>query len=111
MTFQFPQAAMTQQNPECQTDLQLCRFVSRLRAKSRPRPWDQLTGSDESRVQGFYPVGGHDHFHVSPGVEAVQLVEQLQHGSLDLPLPSGVRVVPGEETSFKKKSTLLSFKI
>lgn len=53
-----------------------------------------LTGSDEGRVQGFYPIGGHDDFDVSPRVEAVQLVEQLQHGPLDLPLTPGVGVVP-----------------
>ena len=31
---------------------------------------------------------------VSAGIEAVQLVEQLQHGSLDLPLATAVAVVP-----------------
>uniref|UniRef100_A0A3B3C4A7 BRMS1 like transcriptional repressor b n=1 Tax=Oryzias melastigma TaxID=30732 RepID=A0A3B3C4A7_ORYME len=55
---------------------------------------EPLTGSDEGRVQSFYAVGGHDDFHVAPRVEAVQLVEQLQHSPLDLPLSSGVRVVP-----------------
>lgn len=53
-----------------------------------------LTGSDEGWIQGFYPVGGHDDFNISPWVEAVQLVEQLQHSPLDLPLTSWVRVIP-----------------
>ena len=30
------------------------------------------------------PVGGHQHLDVAPGAEAIQLVEQLQHGSLHL---------------------------
>lgn len=55
-----------------------------------------LTRSDEGRVQGFYPVGSHDNFDVSPGVEAIQLVEQLQHGSLDLPLTARVGVIPSQ---------------
>lgn len=57
----------------------------------------RLTGSDEGGVQGFYPIGGHDDLDVSPRVKAVQLVEQLQHGSLDLPLAAGVGVVPTQQ--------------
>lgn len=53
-----------------------------------------LTGSDEGRVQGFYPIGRHDDFNVSPRVEAIKLVEQLQHGPLDLPLSTRVGVIP-----------------
>lgn len=53
-----------------------------------------LTGSDEGRVQGFYPIGRHDDFNISPRVKAIKLVEQLQHGPLDLPLPTGVGVIP-----------------
>ena len=36
----------------------------------------------------------HSHLGVSAGIEAVQLVEQLQHGSLDLSLAAAVAVVP-----------------
>lgn len=73
-----------------------CGYVSRqsqwhLKADSDPFG---LTRSDEGWVQGFYPIGGHDDFNVSPRVEAIQLVEQLQHGPLDLPLTAGVRVIP-----------------
>lgn len=50
-------------------------------------------GPDERRVQGLDPVGGHDHLHVPHGVEAVQLVEQLEHGALNLSLAARVRVV------------------
>ena len=36
----------------------------------------------------------HSQLGVSAGIEAVQLVEQLQHGSLDLSLAAAVAVVP-----------------
>ena len=49
--------------------------------------------SDEGGVEGLNPVGRHDHLHISAGIEAIQLIEQLQHGSLDLPLTSAVAVV------------------
>lgn len=55
----------------------------------------RLTGSDEGRVQRFYPIGCHDDFNVSARVETIELVEQLQHGPLDLPLSSRVGVIPG----------------
>lgn len=55
------------------------------------------TGSDEGRVQRFYPVGRHDDFNVPPRVEAIKLVEQLQHGPLDLPLSPRVGVIPRGE--------------
>lgn len=65
---------------------------------SKSKQIQSLTGSDEGGVQGFYPIGGHDDFDVSPRVEAVQLIEQLQHGPLDLPLSTRVRVVPAQQT-------------
>lgn len=46
------------------------------------------TWSDECRVQGLYPVGGHNDLNISSGVKAIQLVEKLQQSSLDLSLPS-----------------------
>ena len=57
-----------------------------------------LTRSDECWIQGLYPIGGHDNFHVSARVKAVKLVEQLQHGPLDLPLASRVGVVPAQHS-------------
>lgn len=32
----------------------------------------------------YSPVGGHEHFDVSPRIETIQLVDQFQHRSLDL---------------------------
>ena len=49
---------------------------------------------DESGVEGLDPVGGHDNLDVTAGVEAVELIEQLQHSSLDLPLAAAVAVIP-----------------
>ena len=49
---------------------------------------------DESGVEGLDPVGGHDDLHITSGVEAVQLVEELQHCPLDLPLAPAVALVP-----------------
>jgi hypothetical protein len=32
----------------------------------------------------FIPIGGHQHFDVASRVKAVQLIDELQHGTLDL---------------------------
>lgn len=76
--------------------LQLCEQTeSQWQIQAEPDPIRLiLTRSDEGWIQGFYPIGGHDNFHVSPRVKAVQLVEQLQHGPLDLPLTARVWVIP-----------------
>ena len=42
------------------------------------------TWSDEGRVQGLDLIRGHDNFDIPPCVESVELVEELQHGSLNL---------------------------
>ena len=52
------------------------------------------TRSDESRVECLDPIGGHDDLDVTPGVEAIKLVEKLQHCPLDLPLTPAVALVP-----------------
>ena len=44
------------------------------------------TRTDQGRVECFDLVGGHDDLDISTVVETVQLVEQLQHGSLNLTL-------------------------
>lgn len=44
----------------------------------------QTSRSHEGRVQGVWSVGGHQHFDVATWVEAVQLVDELQHSPLDL---------------------------
>jgi hypothetical protein len=46
-------------------------------------------GTDESGIEGFDLVGGHDDFDVAAVVEAVELVEELEHGALDFALAAG----------------------
>ena len=52
------------------------------------REWEldlsvNTTWSNQSRVEGLDPVRGHDNFDVSPSIESVELVEELQHSPLD----------------------------
>jgi hypothetical protein len=49
--------------------------------------------SNERRVERLDLVGGHDDFDVASSVEPVELVEEFEHGSLDLSLAAGGRVV------------------
>lgn len=49
--------------------------------------------ADQRRVQRLDLVGRHDHLDVAPVVEAVQLVEQLQHGPLHLALSPRCRII------------------
>src|ERR1700734_1569951 len=51
-------------------------------------------GTNERGIQRLDPVGGHDHFDISTGIEPVQLIEELQHRPLDLALSARRRVVP-----------------
>ena len=51
--------------------------------------------SQESRVQDVDSVRGHDNLDVLRGLKSVQLVEQLQHGSLDLGISSTSGLDPG----------------
>ena len=39
--------------------------------------------SNQSRVQRLDLICSHDHFDISPCVKSIQLIEKLQHGSLD----------------------------
>ena len=50
--------------------------------------------SNQGGVQGLDPVCGHDDLRIPSGVKPIQLVEKLQHSSLNLPLPTTVAVVP-----------------
>mmetsp|Transcript_11276 Transcript_11276/g.11320 ORF Transcript_11276/g.11320 Transcript_11276/m.11320 type:complete len:211 (-) Transcript_11276:468-1100(-) len=47
----------------------------------------QPPGPGEGGVEGVGSVGGHEDLHVASGLEAVQLVHNLQHGPLDLTVP------------------------
>ena len=47
------------------------------------------TRSDQSRVERFDLVCGHDDLDVTAGVKAIKLVEEFQHGSLDLAFTTG----------------------
>lgn len=49
----------------------------------------QTSRSHQGRVQCVRSVGGHQDFDVASGVEAVQLVDELQHGPLDLVVSAG----------------------
>ncbi|KAF3859637.1 hypothetical protein F7725_022036, partial [Dissostichus mawsoni] len=49
----------------------------------------QTSGSHQRWVQGVRPVGGHQNLDVSSRIEAVQLVDELQHRPLDLVVSSG----------------------
>lgn len=55
----------------------------------------QTAGPHEGRVQGVRSVGGHQHLDVASWVEAVQLVNELQHGPLDLVVSAGAVVETG----------------
>ena len=55
----------------------------------------QTPRSHESGVQGVRPVGGHEDLDVPPGVKAVQLVDELQHGPLDLVVSPGAVIKAG----------------
>ena len=46
-------------------------------------PW-----SDEGRVKGLDLVGSHDDLDVPAGIETIQLVQELQHGTLNLTFSS-----------------------
>lgn len=61
----------------------------------------QTTRSHEGRVQGVRSVGGHQHFDVTTWVEAIQLVDELQHCSLNL-VVSASTVVKTSTWSFQK---------
>lgn len=49
--------------------------------------------SDQGWIQSFYFVGSHNNFDFSMSIETVQLIEQLEHGSLNLFLASRVGIV------------------
>ncbi len=51
-------------------------------------------GTDEGWIKALDLVGRHDDLDVAPLVESVELVEQLQHGPLDLLGPARGGVVP-----------------
>merc|ERR1712192_10410 len=50
--------------------------------------------SEEGRIQCVNSVSRHHHLGLSPIVEAIQLVEKLQHSSLDFSFPTTVALVP-----------------
>lgn len=63
----------------------------------------QTSRSHEGRVQGVRSVGGHQHFDVATWVEAIQLVDELQHCSLDL-VVSASTIVKTSTWSFQNYS-------
>lgn len=51
------------------------------------------TRSQQRRVQGLNAICRHDHLHIAAVIEAVQLIQQFQHGALHLACARAVRVV------------------
>ena len=47
------------------------------------------TGAQQRRVEDIEAIRGHDDFDVLGGFEAVELVEELEHGALDLGVATG----------------------
>ena len=47
------------------------------------------SGTNQRRIQGLDLVGSHDDLDVATIIETIQLVEKLQHGSLDFTFTSG----------------------
>ena len=43
----------------------------------------EITRSQQSRIENVDPIGGHNDFDVLGSFEAVELIKQLQHGSLN----------------------------
>ena len=41
-------------------------------------------GANKCGIEGVDTIGGHDDLDVSAGIEAVELVEELEHRALDL---------------------------
>lgn len=58
----------------------------------------QPTWTDECGVKCLDPISSHDYFNVTTGVKSIQLVQELQHGPLDLPLSSRVGVISTQGT-------------
>lgn len=61
--------------------------------------WTQQTWTDEGGVKCLYPISSHDYFNVTAGVKSIQLVQELQHGPLDLPFSTWVGVIPTQGTN------------
>lgn len=55
----------------------------------------QASGTHQCRIESVGPIRCHQDFDVSAGIKAVQLVDQLQHCSLDLVVAAGAVVEPG----------------
>ena len=63
--------------------------------------------AQQRRVQTLDSIGCHDDFHVASIVETVQLIQQLQHGPLNLLLAAAFAIVPLDPTaSISSKNTI-----
>ena len=43
----------------------------------------------KGRIEGVRPIGGHEDLDIPPGIESIQLVDDLEHRPLHLIVPSG----------------------
>jgi hypothetical protein len=41
------------------------------------------TGTDQRRIQGLDTIGGHQHLDIATRIEAIELVQELEHCALD----------------------------
>ena len=55
----------------------------------------ETSGSEQRGVEDVHAVGGGDHFDLTARRESVQLVEELQHGTLHLAIAGLFRVESG----------------
>lgn len=55
------------------------------------------TTGDPGPQRPFFPCEDNTHLHLGVGLEAVQLVQQLQHGPLHLPVPGLLTVEAGPQ--------------
>merc|ERR1719458_697960 len=53
------------------------------------------TRSEQGGVKDVNPVCGHDHLDVFGGLEPIQLIQQFQHGPLNLTVAAATRLNPG----------------
>ena len=49
--------------------------------------------TDQSRIQGFNLVGGHDDLDVTAIIESIKLVKKLKHGTLDFSFTTRRRII------------------
>lgn len=57
------------------------------------------SGTEKGGVESVRTIGGHDDLDVSTGVESIKLVDELQHGSLNLVVTTSSVIETGSTDS------------